>query len=168
MSPLFVHKIILVIPTNTPFYNSTTVFSPPCFLQTTIPKIYTENNFPTSDIYPIQAEAKEQETREFCEDWYCFNLSFVTQSMENDSRAHNRWLLIAQAQKIDVLVFDEDACNRNDKLFNPPSHTLNPLSLLPYPTNTITRTRIPKENSYLTLFSSSYTIHAHLNPYAYK
>ena len=120
-SPLFVHKIILAIQTNTPFYYSTTVFSPSFFLQTTIPKIYTQNIFPTSDIYPIQAEATDQGARESCEDWHCFNLSFVPQSMENDSRAHNRWLLIAQAQKIDVLVFDEDASNRNVKLFNPPS-----------------------------------------------
>ena len=67
-SPSFVHKIILAIQTNTPFYYSTTVFSPSFFLQTTIPKIYTQNIFPTSDIYPIQAEATDQGARESCED----------------------------------------------------------------------------------------------------
>ena len=67
-SPLFAHKIILAIQTNTPFYYSTKVFSPSFFLQTTFPKIYTKNIFPTSDIYPIQAEATDQGARESCED----------------------------------------------------------------------------------------------------
>ena len=43
--------------------------------------------------------------------------------MDSDSRDHNHGL-ITQAQKIGVLqivVSDEDACNRNDKLSNPPS-----------------------------------------------
>ena len=47
--------------------------------------------------------------------------------MDSDSRAHNHGL-IAQTQNIGVLhivvVSDEDACNRNDKLSNP-------LSLIP-------------------------------------
>ena len=43
--------------------------------------------------------------------------------MDSDNRAHNQLVLIAQAQKIDVLqvvVSNEDACNRNGKLSSPP------------------------------------------------
>ena len=44
--------------------------------------------------------------------------------MDSDNRAHKHWFLIAQVQNIGVLqvvVFDADACNWNDKLFDPPS-----------------------------------------------
>ena len=77
-------------------------FSPPCFLHRTIPKIYTKNIFSTSGIYPIQSESKDQGPREYYEDWHIFNLFLLRQSVENDSRVHNRWLLIAQAQKIGI------------------------------------------------------------------
>ena len=77
-------------------------FSPPCFLHTTIPKIYTKNIFSTSGINPIQSESKDQGPREYYEDWHIFNLFLLRQSVENDSRVHNSWLLIAQAQKIGI------------------------------------------------------------------
>ena len=51
----------------------------------------------------------------------------LAQSMESDSRAHNHWLFIDQAQEISVLqvvVSNEDVCNRNSKTFNP--HSLIP------------------------------------------
>ena len=101
ISPLFVHKIILAIPTNTPFYYSTTVLTSLLFTYNH-PKIYTKNIFSTSGIYPIQSESKDQGPREYYEDWHIFNLFLLRQSVENDSRVHNRWLLIAQAQKIGI------------------------------------------------------------------
>ena len=66
--------------------------------------------------------------------------------MDSVNRAHNNLFLIAQSHKIGVLqvvVSDEDVCNWNGKPSHPPSHILNLLPLLPYPTNTITRTHIP-------------------------
>ena len=44
--------------------------------------------------------------------------------MDSENRAHNYWLLIAQFQKIGVLLVevpDKDACNLNGKPSNPPS-----------------------------------------------
>ena len=37
----------------------------------------------------IKAESRDQEPRETCEYWHCFNLSLLPKIMEGDSRAHN-------------------------------------------------------------------------------
>ena len=44
--------------------------------------------------------------------------------MEGNKMAHNHWLLIEEAQKSGVFQFavsNEDSCNGNSKLSNPPS-----------------------------------------------
>ena len=93
-------------------------------MRTTTLTIYTENISLTSGIYPTQVASKDQGARESYDDWHCFNLSFLSQSMDCDNMAHNHWFLIAQAQKIDALQVkdsDGDACKWNGKLFSPPS-----------------------------------------------
>ena len=37
----------------------------------------------------IKSESRDQEARETCEYWHCFNLSLLPKIMEGDSRAHN-------------------------------------------------------------------------------
>ena len=66
---------------------------------------------------------------------------------------HNRRFLIAQTQKIgvfQVVVSDEDACNQNGKPSNLPSPIPSAYAITPYTTNTIRRTNISLETSYLT------------------
>ena len=62
------------------------------FLRRTIPKIYTKNIFPTSKILPIQATSRGQGAREYCEDWHCFNLFLLPQSIDIAGLTHNHWL----------------------------------------------------------------------------
>ena len=121
--------------------------------------------------FPITAP-RDQGAREFCEEWHCFNLSLLPQSMDCDNRGFNHWFLISQADKIDVLhvvLSDEDACNRNGKLFNP-------YSLTPYFHYFHTLLIVSRElivpwkpvvwNLILILsLEFSYTIHAPLHPY---
>ena len=71
-------------------------------LRATIPTIYTKNIFPTSNILPIQAASTDQEVREYWEDWHCFNLSLLPQSM-NAGLTHNHWFFIPQTGKFDIL-----------------------------------------------------------------
>ena len=73
------------------------------FLCTTIPTIYTKNVFSMSTTSSIQAASRDQWARESFEEWYCFNLSLLSQSMNSESRAHNHWLFIVQTLKIGVL-----------------------------------------------------------------
>ena len=54
-------------------------------LRTTIPTIYTKNIFPASKISAIQAVSRDQGTREYCEDWHCFNPSLLPQTMDSES-----------------------------------------------------------------------------------
>ena len=96
------------------------------FFRSTIPTIYTKNIFPTWTIEPIQAALRDQRASESCENWHCFKLFLLPQSMDSDNRAHNHGHLVTQAQKIgvqQVLVSDTEASNRSDKLFNPTSLT---------------------------------------------
>ena len=77
-----------------------------------------------SAIQPVQAAPRDQGARESCKDWHCFNLSLLPQSAHDDNRADNHWFLISQVQKIGVLqvvVYNEDACDGNGKLSNPSS-----------------------------------------------
>ena len=60
---------------------------------------------------------------------------------------HNHWFSIAQTQKIGALQVRQTIQSTFSQI-------LNLLSLLPYPTNTITRTQISLETSCLTWFSS--------------
>ena len=73
-------------------------------LRATIPTIYTKNIFPTSNILPIQAASRDQEAREYCEDWHCFNLSLPPQSMDSDSRAHSQSLIFYRSDSLNWFI----------------------------------------------------------------
>ena len=147
ISPLLVHKITFTIPTNTPFLYNSAVFHS-FFLCTTIPTIYTKNILPTSNILPIQAASRYQKVREYCEDWRCLISPFFLKVWTVIAGLTlNHWFFIAQTQKIDILQVWQTI----QSTF---SHTLNLFSLLPYSTNTTTRTHIPLETSCLISFSS--------------
>ena len=108
---------------------------------TTIPTIYTKNVFPVSDVLPIQAASRYQEVREFCEDWNCLISPFFLKVWTVIAGLTlNHWFFIAQTQKIDILQVWQTI----QSTF---SHTLNLFSLLPYSTNTTTRTHIITNNT---------------------
>ena len=133
-------------------------------LRATIPTIYTKNIFPTSNILPIQAASRYQDVREYCEDWHCLISPFFLKVWTVIAGLTlNHWFFIAQTQKIDILQVWQTI----QSTF---SHTLNLFSLLPYSTNTTTRTHIPLETNCLNLIfilSSVflYSNHALLYPY---
>ena len=122
ISPLLVHKFILTSPTNASFLYTSPIFDFSIFAY------YHPNNlnqkcFPHLSYLANSGCVEDQGARIFCEDWHCFDVSILPQSMYSDNRTHNHWFLIAQVQKIGVLqvvVSDEGASNRNDKPFNPP------------------------------------------------
>ena len=91
--PYLFTKSLLQSPLTLPFYITQQFFTS-LFLRTTIPTIYTKNIFPTSNILPIQAVSSDQGARECCEDWHCFNLSLLLQSMDSDSKAHSQSLIL--------------------------------------------------------------------------
>ena len=107
----------------------------------------------------MQTASREQETRMSCDDQHCCNLSLLPQSMDGDNRAHNNWVRIAQAHKSSLWwrFLPSEWQNFQSAFF----HTFNLMSLLPYPTNTITGTHILLETSCLTWFSS-YVYHSHM------
>ena len=88
--PLLFHKIILTTPLLTLPASISQQFFTSLFLCTTIPTTYIKNIFPTSTILPIQAASRDQGARESCEEWNCFNLFLLLQSMDSDNRAHNQ------------------------------------------------------------------------------
>ena len=147
-SPLLAHKIILTIPTNTPFLNNSAVFHLRLFA-CNHPNKLNKYIFPTSNILPIQAASTDQEVREYCEDWNCFNLSLLPHNVWTviAGLIHNYWIFIAQTWNIDLLQMWQTI----QSTF---SHTLNLFSLLPYSTDTTIRTHIPLETSCLIWFSS--------------
>ena len=128
ITPLLVRKIILTISTNTLFLYNSVILYLLIFTSNLLNNLH-QKYFPTSTIESVQAASMDQEARNSCESWHCFNIS--PSSMDNDNKVHNGWLLIAQAQKIGVLP-----------------------RLPPYPANTITRTHIPLETSCIASFSS--------------
>ena len=72
---LRVQKIILTIPTNTPFLYTSGIFHVP-FLRTTIPTIYAKNVISTSAIWPVQAASRDQWAKESCEIGYYLTSHF--------------------------------------------------------------------------------------------
>ena len=114
------------------------------FLCATIPTIYTKNVFSLSTTSSIQAAPRDQWARKSFEDWNCFNLSLLSQSLNSENRLTITDYLLLRLWK---LVY----C-RCGKPSNPPF--LNLLSLLSYPNNTTARTHIPLETSCLNWFSS--------------
>ena len=120
--PSLVHKIIITIPTNTPFLYTSATLHPSNFCaqpsQQSAPKAF-------SLPQPFSQFRLHQGTRELGS---LVRTQAVLISpfllMDSDNRAHNPWFPIAQVQKIGVLrvvISDEYACNRNGKPSNPPS-----------------------------------------------
>ena len=117
------------------------------FLHKSIPTIYTKNIFPTSNILPIQAASRDQRVSIVRTDTVVISPFFLKVWTVIGELTHNDWFFIAQTQKIDILQVWQTI----QSTF---SHTLNLFSLLPYSTNTTTRTHIPLETSCLIWFSS--------------
>ena len=142
-------------PTNTSFLHTSVILHLLIFLYN-LPNNLHQKYFPTQPL--SQFRLRQETTKLGClvrTDTVLIS-QILVQSMDSENRAHNYWLLIAQFQKIGVLLVevpDKDACNLNGKPSNPPSsHILNLFSLLRYPTNTTTRTNILLETSYTTWF----------------
>ena len=118
------------------------------FLRATIPTTYIKNIFPTANILEIQAASRDQELGSIVRtDTVVISPIFFKVWAVITRTTHNHWFSIAQTQKIGALQVRQTI----QSTF---SHILNLLSLLPYPTNTITRTQISLETSCLTWFSS--------------
>ena len=121
--PLLVYKIILKIPTNAPLIYTSAILHLLIFAYNHPNNVH-QKCFPYLSHLAISTASREQGARESCEDWHCFNISLLPQSMDSDSRAHNHLFLIAQVQKIGVLqlvISDDYACNRYGKSSNLPS-----------------------------------------------
>ena len=97
--PLLVQKIILTIPTNITFLYTSAIFCLPLFAYNH-PNNLHQKHFPYLNHLDC---VKGPGVRECCEDWHCFNLSLLAQSMGSDNRAHNHWFFVAQTQTIGVL-----------------------------------------------------------------
>ena len=72
--PLLVHKIILTSPTNTPFLYTSVILHLLIFSYKLLNDLH-QKYFPTSAIGPIPAVLRDKESRKYCGDWHCFNLS---------------------------------------------------------------------------------------------
>ena len=116
ISPLLVQIIILTIPTNTPFLYNSAIFHFPLFAYKHTNNLH-QKYFP-SNILPIQAASRDQGVMEYCENWHCFNLSLLPQSMVSDSRTHSQSLILYRSDLKKVI---HCRCGK-------PS---NPLSLIP-------------------------------------
>ena len=84
---LLVHKIILTIPTNTPFL----------YISSTPPYVCVQPSLQsTSKVFLYHShlsnldESRNQWARESCEDWHYFNLSPLPKSIDRDNRVHYR------------------------------------------------------------------------------
>ena len=95
-----------------------------------IPKIYIKIIFSLPQWFNQFKLSQRQQ------DWRCFSFSILSQSVSSYSWSHNHLFLIAQAQKTGVLQSEWKTIQSTF------SHTLKLLSLIPYPTNPITRTHI--------------------------
>ena len=71
---LLLHKIILTIPTNTPFLYTSVILHLFIF-EYNLPNNLHQKYFHTSVNEPIQAASKDQEARKSWKDWHCFNIS---------------------------------------------------------------------------------------------
>ena len=73
--PCLFPKSSLQSPLTSPSSMLQQFFTPPPFLRTTSPTIYTKNIFPNSTILPIYAASKDLGAMKSCKDWRCFILS---------------------------------------------------------------------------------------------
>ena len=104
-------NLVFTIPTNTLFLYTSANFHLSFFAYNHSSNLH-KKYFLYYSIYQIQSASRDQGAMESREEWHCFSLSLLNQSMESYNKAHNQWFRITQAQKIGVLqlvVFDEDA-----------------------------------------------------------
>ena len=138
ISSLLVHKIILTTPTNTPFLYTSAVFLPPIFAYGHPYNLH-QKYFPYLSHLANSGMLKGPPVSKGVL-WgltLFWSLSLLTQSIEKDNRAHNHWFLIAKSLWWRCL---QSEWKTIQSIF---FFTLNLLSLIPYPTNIITRTQIP-------------------------
>ena len=143
---LLVPKTILPIPTNTPSLYNSTVFKHPIFTWS-LPYNLLQKLFP----YLIHLANWDCVQGPISKGHY-FNIFLLLRSMDRDNCTKNYWLLIAQTQKIFIAnstLWGRNLWSKWQGVQSTFSHTLNLLLLLPYPTNTITRSHIPLESSCL-------------------
>ena len=94
--PLIFHKIILTIPTN-PLTLPSAI---PLRVFTSLFLHITKNIFATLTISPIQSASRNQGARKSCDEWQCFNLPLLPQSMNSDNTAHSQ-----SQKKISILIY---------------------------------------------------------------
>ena len=152
LPPYSTHLSLITLPSSIPKQLFASLF----FL-TTIPTIYTKIIFFTSAIQSIQAASVDQElgsllrtntfliSRFFLKAWKVITGITITDYLLLRLR---KLVYYRQQSLMEMLVIG---------MANYPIHLLsypNLLSLLPYPSNFITRARVPLETTCLTLFSS--------------
>ena len=123
---LLVHKIILITPANTPFLHTPVILHLLTFA-CNLPNNLHQKCFLLLSMSQFRLCQRTRKLGTLARTDTVLVPQLLPQSMDSDSRAHNHWLLIAQAQKIGILqevVSDENACNRNGKPSNP--HSLIP------------------------------------------
>ena len=137
--PYLFTKSSLQFPLTLPSYITQQFFTS-LFLRTIIPTTCTKNIFPTSNILAIQAALSDLAVTKYCEKWHCFNLFFLPQTMDCDSRGYSQSLILyrSDSKKNDILQVWQTIKSTF-------SHTINLFSLLPYSASTTTRTHIPME-----------------------
>ena len=101
-----------------------------------------KNLFSTWTIRPVEAAARSQWASAFCLDWHCFDLSLIPGNMYRKSNTHYHWFLITGTHNIGVWQVPVI------RMVNV-NHTLNLLSFLSYPIDTITSLDMPPETSFL-------------------
>ena len=136
------------------------------FLGTTIPTIYTKNIFATSAVYPTKALSRDQGAQESCEDWHCFNLSLLPQSMKTGLTITDSLSL-----RLRKLVYCSSALQLEQKIIQ---STLIPSTCFYY----FIALAIPSQGHspgnqslnmiFIVSLAFSYTIYALLHPYVQK
>ena len=119
--PLFIHKITITIPTNTPFLYTSAIFHLPIFAYSHLYNLH-QKQFPYHSHLANLSCVKGPMSKGFlwgltlyCFNWHCFNFSLFPQSIDRDNRAQQSLILVAS---------DEQDRNQYRKKFIP-------LSLLP-------------------------------------
>ena len=119
-------QIILTIPTNTPFLYTPVILHLLIFAYN-LPNNLHQKYFLLLSMSQFRLCQRTRKLGVLARNDTVLVPHLLPQSMDSDNRTHNHWLLIAQAQQIGILqvvVSDEDACNRNGKQSNP--HSLIP------------------------------------------
>ena len=148
-----IHTISLTLPASIPQQFLTYLF-----LRTTTTTIYIKISLPQ----PFSQYRLHQETRESFEDWYCLISLFFLKVWIVLTVDSQRLILYRSCSETWCIAGSSIWCRYLQLEWqitqSTISYTLNLLPLLPYPTNTITRTHISLETISLTSFSSKFSI----------